>query len=187
MHPIVQNLEPRVMRILSVAILVICAAALGSYVLWPMLKEVQDASETLTLLERVTNTGAEVDGEIKTAREKLADLEQALHGDMVNRSDHELEAFVLGRMQNISWRNQVELRSVKPTKGERVLEFEEVKFDVQVKGQYFDLFNWIRDLNRELGFVVVKKFFIRSDGNDLMEPDLLATFTVVSYRSAESA
>lgn len=187
MDALLKQLEPRVARMLMAAVLLLSAAALGSYAIWPLLKEARETASTLTLLERVNRQGRAIDQEILAAEQRVVGLERQLHGDMADKTDHELEAFVLGRMQGISWRNNVELQSVKPAKGGKVLDFEEVKFEVRVSGQYFDLYSWIQDLNAELGFVVVKKFHLRAAPGDAIEPQLTATFTVVSYRGLAHA
>jgi hypothetical protein len=96
--------------------------------------------------------------------------------------DKQLEAFVIGRLQGISWRNHVELRGVKPGKGEVVRIFREVLFDVEVSGDYFDLFAWLQELRRELGFVVVKQFAIRPLERDKENPRLSVKLSIVSYR-----
>lgn len=181
-----KRLDPRTLRLLMVAVVTITAVALGTYLIWPLATEYREASKALTMLERVARRGQAMDEEIRAAELRVTNLEKRLHGDMVNKSDNELEAFVLGRMQSISWRNDIELASVKPSKGSRVLDFEEVQFEVQVAGLYFDLFDWLRDLNRELGFVVVKRFTIRSTERQAAEPRLIATFTIVSYRGVAS-
>ena len=187
MQQMLALLDPRTARLLMIAVAAIVAAALGTYVVWPMASEVLELSNTLTVLERVANRGEAMEDEIRAAELRVAELERELHGDMVDKSDNELEAFVLGRMQGISWRNDIELRSVKPSKGNRVLDFEEVRFEVQVTGDYFDLFAWLRDLNEELGFVVVKRFNLRATERNVSEPRLTATFTIVSYRGTGHA
>jgi hypothetical protein len=111
-------------------------------------------------------------------------LSRTLHGDMANLPDKQLEAFIIERLQEISWRNQVELVSVKPRRGQVVPLFREVLFDVEITGDYFDLFAWLQSLAKELGFVVVKQYVIRPIDSDKESPRLSVNLTIVSYRQA---
>ena len=81
----------------------------------------------------------------------------------------------------------MELASVIPGKGKKVQMFQETLFDVNVNARYFDFFNWLRTINEELGYVVVKKFEIIPQQNQgEKDPKLNITLTLVSYRMVQN-
>jgi hypothetical protein len=110
-----------------------------------------------------------------------------LHGDTSDLPIKQVEAFVIGRLQTISWRNRVELIGVQPREGAEAGEFRELIFDVDLRGNYFDLFSWLKTVSAELGFIVIKRFEmspISISAGD--EPELLLQLTMASYRKAET-
>jgi hypothetical protein len=106
---------------------------------------------------------------------------------MVNTPENEMESFIIGRLQTISWSNNIELLRVTPGNGTTVRMFEEVLFDVVIAGDYFDIYNWLQSLDDELGFVVVKQFDLRPVPGNMDDGRLNANFTIVSYREASDA
>jgi hypothetical protein len=187
MDELLKKLDPRTAFLAMVGMTLLLVAALAVYVVLPEVKDYRKSIDALEVLERVAQNGDELVQEMATLQQDIDGLVQRLHGDMVNMPKNQMEAFVIGRLQGISWRNNMELRAVTPGKGDAVLMFEEVLFDVEVSGEYFDLFAWLHDLGEELGYVVVKHFSIGPDSRGAEDTRLNARFTVVSYREVGDA
>jgi len=187
MDKLLTNMEPRTVVLLMVSTALLVAAMLGSYVIWPQARSYKQSMNTLTTLETVVSRQSSLDAQLAALGSELEDLQHKLHGDMVDLPDNQLESFVIGRLQGISWRNHIELLSVRPGKGGQIQGYEEVLFDVEVAGDYFDLYTWLQKLGDELGFVVVKSFNIRPLDARGTEPRLTAKLTIVSYREAGNA
>jgi len=184
MYALLNRMEPRTMVMAMVAIVLLLAAALFSYVLMPDINAYRKSVNDRTVLERVAESGDALEKELAGLEGDVQRLSRKLHGDMANLPDKQLEAFIIGRLQGISWRNEIELISVKPRKGQVVQIFREVLFDIEVNGDYFDLFTWLQSLAEELGFVVVKQYVIRPLDSDKQNPRLYVNLTIVSYRKA---
>lgn len=174
-----------VLLMASVALLV--AAALGSYVILPEVRSYRQSVNTLTVLESAVAQQASLGIQVNTLETELDTLQQKLRGDTVNMPDNQMESFVIGRLQGISWRNNIELLGVRPGKGGKIQAFEEILFDVEVAGDYFDLYSWLQELDDELGFVVIKSFNIRPLDSIKAGPRLTARLTIVSYREGDNA
>lgn len=187
MDKLLANLDPRRIVMLMIAATVLVAAALGSYVILPEVKSYKKSTKALTTLESVAAQQTGLDVQLTTLETELETLQRQLHGDMVNLPENEMESFIIGRLQGISWRNKIELLGVRPGKGGLIQGFEEILFDVEIAGKYFDLYTWLQELGNELGFVVVKTFNIRPLDARESEPRLTATLTIVSYREAGNA
>lgn len=179
------DVDPRMASLMMVGAALLVMAALAVYVVWPEINAYRKSLGTLQVLERTVQHGDEVVQEMAALQQEVEGRVKRLHGDMVNMPKNQMEAFIIGRLQGISWRNKVELRAVTPGKGDTVQKFEEVLFDVEVFGDYFDLFAWLQNLSEELGYVVVKHFSIGSDGRKDTDTRLTARFTIVSYREIE--
>jgi hypothetical protein len=106
---------------------------------------------------------------------------------MANLPMKQMEAFIIGRLQSISWRNDVQLVGVEPADGGLAGEFSELLFDVELHGRYLDMFAWLESTKEELGFVVIKQFEmtpISQAGAE--EPELRVNLTMASYRRVEA-
>lgn len=187
MDKLLQKLDMRTATLMMVGVTVLSMAALGMYVVWPEIRDYRKSLGTLEVLERVVQNGDVLGQEMTALQQEVDDLVKRLHGDMVNMPKNQMEAFIIGRLQGISWRNNMELRAVTPGKGDVVQMFEEVLFDVQVSGEYFDMFAWLQDLSEELGYVIVKQFSIAPEGREAADTRLSARFTIVSYREVGDA
>lgn len=182
---LVQMLEPRAWRMSMIAALLFTASALFAYVVWPTFQEFRAANRTYDVLQDAVSNGDRLSSEIASLRDVVGAMTKELRGDEADLPRNHLEGFVVGRMQSISWRHNVELRSIRPGEGSRVSVFDEVLFDVEVAGNYFEIYAWLEDLSRELGFVVVRHFNMKPLRSSVGSTKLVALFTMVAYREAE--
>ena len=178
------QLDDRQQRLLGVGTLVLLITALFIYVLLPQLKAYTKAADARAVLVSAAQEGREVGAQLESLRTEVADLQKQLHGDMANLPPEEMEAYIIGRLQDVSWRNDVELVSVKPGSGERVQIFVESLFQVELVGDYFNLYAWLGDVAKELGFVVVKEYEMKPQQNVPDDPILNVRLTLASYRVA---
>ena len=93
-----------------------------------------------------------------------------------------MESFILGRLQTISWRNDIALVSVEPSMGESVEMYREVLFRVELSGDYFSLLEWLGDVSAELGFVVIKEFQLSVSKADPQDPLITTKLLLAAYR-----
>ncbi|MGD8615468.1 MAG: type 4a pilus biogenesis protein PilO [Gammaproteobacteria bacterium] len=184
MDALLEKIRPRTVMIGMVSVLLLVSGGAFAYVLVPAYKTYLKSEREQAALEMAVESGNALQKELVALRQDVEDLSRTLHGDMANLPEKELEAFILGRLQRISWENRIELVSVKPRKGAVVQTFRELLFDVEINGHYFDLFAWLQDLARELGFVVVKQYILRPLESGKESPRLSARLTIVSYRKA---
>ena len=94
---------------------------------------------------------------------------------------NEMESYLIGRLQKLSWESGVRLNSVHPGIAKRVLEFDEISFKVRTTGEYTKLYSWLNKLSDNLGFVMVSKYKIQtaSRNNNNLNMDV----TLVFYRA----
>ena len=182
MKALLQKTEPKVLMLSMGGIVLLLAVGLFYSLVWPQVKEYRAGVSARGTLETVAKTSDRLELLLKTVDQQVESLGRQLHGDMMNLPDKQLEGFIIGRLQEISWRHQVELVGVRPSKGNIVRIFQELLFDVEVSGDYFELFDWLREIGKELGFVVIKQYSIRPLDPNESQPRLSVKLTMVSYR-----
>lgn len=84
---------------------------------------------------------------------------------------------VVGELDRIASRHGIALVRVKPGADKDILMFEEISFDIELRGKYESLFAWLRDVETELTSLAITQFEIRT-GSD----PLTVNLKVASYR-----
>ena len=183
MQDFFENAQPRVVAMMLIGIVLLVVLVEATYLLWPQLKSYRELHASHQELQRAVSTNESLNNQWQTIDNEVTDLSRQLHGDMAQLPVKQMESFVIGRLQKVSWATDVELMSVQPGSGSQVQNFRERLFEVKLNARYHDFFEWLQIVNEELGYIVVKKFEINPNDRDAIEnPRLDLTLTLVSYR-----
>jgi Tfp pilus assembly protein PilO len=185
MQEYLRQAKPEQLRLGGIGLITIVFAAMVFYVIVPQWRAYGKASNSLETLQQGVIEGVDLDVQLSALGAEIEDLKYTLHGDTSNLPLRQVEAFVIGRLQTISWKNHVELVGVRPRTGSEQGPFRELLFDLELRGDYFDLYAWLKNVSSELGFIVVKKFEMSRDRVDDEQPVLLVKLTMASYRNAD--
>ena len=162
-----QQVRPQALIAGAGALTAIVALAGFLYVLKPALQargELQQ--ERVAALSQVEEANITPQALAAAARE-VADLRKQLVGASWGVPLEEMESFVIGGLDRISVRHEVELKSVIPGQLGSVLSFDELPYQVQVAGDYFSLFDWLQDVEQELIPMVTKGFEMARRGESV--------------------
>lgn len=184
MFTLLQRYGKRELALILVLVGAVLLAPVATYAVWPQLRDYRAASASRDTLVAATANDGQLVAQLDTLRNAVGTLERKLHGDTANLPPKQVEAYIIGRLQAISWRNHVQLVGVEPIEGDVIDAFQELLFDVRISGDYFDLHNWLRDLGAELGFVVIKQYRMSPIDRTTETPPLSAELTIASYRTA---
>ncbi|MCK5665143.1 MAG: type 4a pilus biogenesis protein PilO, partial [Thiotrichaceae bacterium] len=136
-----------------------------------------------TVLQQAAGSNMDLEQQLKATKEEIEKISYQLHGDMAGLPEKQMESYIIGRLQKVSWDTGVELASVIPGHGKQVQMFQETLFKVQINATYFNFIDWLQTINQELGYIVVKKFDIHpKTGKVTANPSLNFSLTLVSYR-----
>ena len=185
MQELLQRVSLRELRLLLAGIGAIAVVALAVSMLVPKIKALVAAQENVTVLQAASIDSVELEQHLQQQNQRIEELRFRLYGDMAELPLKEVEAYIIGRLQEISWGTRVDLISVEPAAGEQVQIFQEMLFNVELLGQYDDLYRWLWDVRNELGYVVIKEYSLTRRDNDDAEPMLLANLSLASYRAVE--
>ena len=183
MNELLRKISLREFRLVLIGIGVTLVATAAAAFVVPEVKAYKAAARSVEVLEAASQDGSELQEHLQSLNAQIDELKYRLHGDMANLPVREVEAYIIGRLQKISWNNEVELISVEPATGERVQIFQEMLFNVQLVGEYENLYRWLWEARQELGFVVVKKYALSRQDDEDINPRLLADLSLASYRS----
>lgn len=176
------KIESRQRNLLALGLFGVLLAAMLVYVVVPEAKRYKASTASRTAMIGAATTGSDLVQQIDARMQSIAELSRRLHGDSANLPLREMESFVIGRLQKISWHHDIELIGVQPGAGEQVQQFREILFRVELEGKYDAVHKWLWEVRNQLGFVVIKEFSLaRGDANPT-DPRLRATLTMASYR-----
>ena len=185
MQELLQKISLRELRLLTMGVGAIAVVALAVTMLVPKTKALSAARESLSVLEAAAVDSVELEQHLQKQNKRIEELRFRLYGDMAELPIKEVEAYIIGRLQEIAWGTQVDLLSVEPEAGEKVQIFQEMLFNVELLGKYEDLYRWLWDVRNELGYVVIKEYSLARRDNDDEEPMLVANLSLASYRAVE--
>lgn len=167
--------------VLISTVLLVTAATL-SYGFLPQFKKYQKEQAVRSGLASNEASTHTLESQLKQKDEAISQRAQELHGDAANLPAREIEAFVIDRLQDLAWSHGVVLEGVKPESGQEVEPFQELLFKLEVRGHYNQLFEWLQELRKELGFIVIKEYRMNRVDQAQTNPELRAQITFASYR-----
>ena len=185
MQDFLENVQPRVVAMLLAAVVLLIGMIELTYLVWPQFKTFKILNNSQQVLINAVTGSEGLEQQLSRVGSEVNSLTHRLHGDMAGLPAKQMESYIIGRLQNVSWDTDVELVSVKPDDGQQVQMFQESLFEVEIRATYFDFITWLRTIGRQLGFIVVKKYAIHPRGNDLSNPMLSIALTMVSYRMVQ--
>jgi len=185
MKDLLQKISLRELRMLLLGLGAVLAVGLIASLVAPQAKALHTAQKEVELLAQAAQDSNELDRHLQEQYSIIDDLKYRLHGDMANLPVKQVESFIIGRLQKISWNNNIELVSVEPATGERVQIFQEILFNVRLVGHYEDLYHWLVEAGNDLGYVVIKEYGMARNDNDDESPLLLAELSLASYRAVQ--
>lgn len=178
------HVEPRSLRLLLAGSLMLLIAALAVYLIKPKYLAWQMLVSSNESLDKAIAYGPELEAQIEGRYQRMADLEARLFGTAGAVSAQKVESHIVGALQEISWQNSVTLEGVKPLPSKKIMIFDEIPFEVTLRADYFSLFAWLQEVNRQLGFIVVDQFEIAAGRRSRTDPNLEMTLRMANYRVA---
>lgn len=181
---LLKQVNPQMLAFLMASVLLLLITASYLYILKKPFQDLRQAKQALVLLESELQTGIPLDSQIQTFQSQVAKLNIQLHGNGKNLPLNQMIAFVIGELDRISSVHNVKLISVEPGNAEKVFLFQELPFQLVVTGNYFKLFDWLNQVEYELGPFAVREFELTSESDPAMRR---FTLTLVFYHFAENS
>ena len=170
--------------VLILSLLVFATTSLAfTFLVLPKIKAYLAVTKTESTLIMIVDNGDILDSQIKSLSDSIDSLQLRLHGDMASLPVKEIEAHVVGKLQQISWQNDIQLVGIEPTAGATIETFHEILFRVTLAGEYPNMYQWIREVSDELGFVLIKQYEMQAMDNRRQNPQLSVQLTMATYRA----
>lgn len=183
MQDFLEQTHPRTFVLMLSALVLLVVALPVTYLLIPQIKLYQaNDTEFGSLSQAIVNSDS-LERQLLSIGKEVKTLSRQLHGDMAQLPLKQMESFIIGRLQKVSWENQIELVAVRPGEGRQVQNFRESLFDVKLVSGYHNFFKWLQMVSDELGYIVVNQFNISPRSTEASDnPQLNISLTLVSYR-----
>ena len=154
-----------------------------TYLVLPKIKIYLAVAKTESILNNVVDNDAQLNDQIQGLSRDIDLLQRQLHGDMASLPVKEIEAYVVGKLQQISWQNDIQLVGIEPSAGATIETFHEILFRVTLAGDHRNTYRWLREVSSELGFVLVKEFAMQPIEDRAQNPRLSVELTMATYRA----
>ena len=179
------EIEPGSLRMMLAMVAVVVATGIALYLIKPLYIDFRDKRVSFQMLHSQIDDQAQLQQAIDRERERIRQLQLQLHGEAGNLPVNEMEAYLVGRLQELAWDAGIELMGVRPGAAKRIMEFEEISFKVDVKGEYKNLYRWLDSIDDALGFMLVTNYEISLSGRRVGSTELNMHVTIVFYRAAD--
>ena len=184
MLELIQQIQPRVLILAMSSVVVLTLLSAYLYLFKNPLTEYSQLRQirTQAILDVKTEQVGVDNQQINHLEDDIVKLKERLYGKGSRLSPSQMVPYVIGELDRLTGPYRVQLVSVKPGLVSKVLMFDEVPFDIEVAGGYFDLCGWLQQVETELRPMVVKQFQVSPTGT---EKRLKMGLRVVSYRPSE--
>lgn len=173
------NVQTPMLIFLFVALNLLAITAGYLYVLKKPFMAYRQSQQTLALLENELQTGLPFNSLIQSTEQSIAQLDRKLNGSSPAFPVNQLIAFVISQLDTIAKQSQVKLISVNPGAIQNKLFLRELPFVIEISGSYLNLFDWLNNVEKNLGAIVINQFEFSADNtSDTRHMKL----TLVSYR-----
>jgi Tfp pilus assembly protein PilO len=179
-----EQVKPQMLATLLVSLIILTLLTGYLYVLKKPLKDFNQAWNAQELLENELQTGVPLASQIDLFQQQITQLTQQLHGSNQKLPLNQMIVSVISQMDTIAAAHHVKLISVEPGDVEKIYIFQELPFNVVVVGKYVNLFDWLDQVGRDLGPIVIKNFELTPEPDSAMRR---FTLTLVSYQFAEAS
>jgi Tfp pilus assembly protein PilO len=177
-----QNLPTRTLWLIAGSLVCLTLLAAYLYLFKRPAAEYRNLSQEYQELAAELGVNSPKTGIIEQLQRELDRLNVALHGARNSMTIKQFQAHMVGRLDEMAMHRQIQLVGVRPGAGQSVLMFEELPFDIEVRGDYLRVYDWMQDVVQALKPITVKQFEVQPDANF---EDVQMKMTVVSYRVAE--
>jgi Tfp pilus assembly protein PilO len=149
--------------------------------------EYRELMRTRASLQVAIRESANLPTQMQTLTQEVALLTRRVRGEGPLLPGDQMTGHIIQQLDRLAPRYGVELVSVRPGLERSAQMFQEVPFEIEVKGSYFGLFDWLRDAEEQLAPLVVTQFGI-SAGNPGEALDMrlkMASYRLVSAMENE--
>ena len=163
LEPLLQRMRPEAALAAMLACAGLTLLAGHLYLVRPAQAKLEelDATGPQATLESVTTDLNEGTLALAALEPELEELRDRLYGGPSSLPPEKVESYIIERLDGISGRHAIELVSVTPGDAKEVLMFDEIVYEVEVKGEFFSLVAWLRELEEELRPMVVNEFNLK--------------------------
>ena len=162
-----------------VAVVILTGLAAYLYVFKKPIQDYKLLKAETKLLEAKVESGVGISHKLAGIQSEIDMLQKGLQGQTPPLSNSKMVAHVISRLDNISSKHAIQLLGVRPAPPGTVKYFEELPFSIEVSGNYFSLFEWLQEVESELGPMVVKKINIQPISSTQKQ---IMQLNMVSYR-----
>lgn len=161
--------------------MVVIVAAATVYLIVPNYRLWSTSIKTFTVLEAATSLNWSAEA-LDQGNSQIKKLRDRMHKDSASLPSKQVESHVIAQLQDIAWASNVELGGVTPKQGAMLDNFREIIFEVDLRGEYFDIYNMLRSLQKRLSYVVVKGFNLSPELSQDGRNTLQVHMNIASYK-----
>ncbi len=145
----------------TIGVSALVALAISLALLLPLTANTLDSHRNYAQLSELLENETHPAEQLKQIERQVVELDKKLNGELAELPTKQIESFVIGELQSISWQQDINLIGIVPSQGQDISIFSEHLFQVRLTGNFFEIANWLSSVRNQLGFIVVKQFVMQ--------------------------
>lgn len=181
------RVRPQLLLFVMFFLVLMVPATAWLYLFKKPVAEYRELLRTRASLEVAIRESSNLPTQMQTLTREVALLTRRVRGEGPLLPAGQMAGHIIQQLDRLAPRYGVELVSVRPGVERSVQMFEEVPFEIEVRGSYLGLFDWLRDAEEQLAPLVVTQFGITA-GNPGEPLDMrlkMASYRLVSAVESE--
>jgi len=178
------RVRPRLLLYVMTLLVFLVPLAAWLYLFKKPVADYRELQRTRASLEVAIRESAQLPASIDTLTREVASLTRRVRGEGPLLPAGQMAGHIIQQLDLLAPRHGVQLVAVRPGLERSVQMFEEVPFDIEARGSYFGLLEWLRSAEEQLAPLVVTRFAIAAG-----QPGeaLHMRLKMASYRLIETA
>jgi Tfp pilus assembly protein PilO len=175
--------DPRLMAVLAVALTLAIAAQFWILLLRQPVAAYMQKRATLEMLRHGVEAARAQAATPALLERQISEIEARVQPRERLLTPDQMVVRVVGDLNRIGKLHAVSISSVRPAESRAVLMFNEVVFEIAARGSYQSLYEWLRQVENEVGPLVVSQIELRpQQGSDM----LALTLKLSAYNRLET-
>lgn len=168
-----QYIQPQTLVFLLLSITVLFVLSAYFYILKSPWEKHTQARTTMSQLEKQLQHSVSYQKRITDQQDAIKQLKKQLSAIHYNSPDNQVTTSLIAQLDQLARQSEIEIVNVMPEKTSQILMFKERIYRIEIKGSYFQIFNWIYLLEHASSSIVIKQFEISNQHNKQKQVQLL--------------
>lgn len=153
------------------------------WLIQPKWQDYQHHKKLYEQFNRINQLSTSIESNIVSLKDENSNLEAELTKNQLTMPLQNLTAMMISKLEQLAKHHKLKITKLEPSHGQEIALFKKSIFDIDIEGQYPNLYAWTKAIESELNFIHIEKYQITLSKN---KPGVIsAHFVLNHYRNKD--